>query len=254
MVVDVAPPIASRIIGRVLVIDDDPGTLENFDRAYRRAGLEVATALKGPQGLELARRGCDLIVVDLRLPEMGPAAGLRLLERLRAEGISAPVVLMTAFGSETTAIEAKNLGAADYIDKPFEDPLYALRRVLPGASISHWDELKPLAPSDVDYRVQEVIRIIDRELSTRLSVEKLAERVFITPSRLRQLFREETGLPIARYVREKRLDVAAAFLTHTHMRISAIPYAIGFGNLAAFDKAFRRRFRMAPKEYRVTTR
>lgn len=185
---------------------------------------------------------------------MGANAGLRLLERLRADGISAPVVIMTAFGGEATAIEARNLGAADYIDKPFEDPVYALRRVLPDASILHWDELKPPAPSHVDYRVQEAIRIIDCELSTRLSVVKLAERVFVTPSRLRQLFREETGLPIARYVREKRLDAAAAFLTHTYMRISAIAYAAGFGSPAAFDRAFRRRFRMAPKEYRVTTR
>jgi two-component system, NtrC family, response regulator AtoC len=114
---------------KILLVDDDPGFRRALTLILEDAGYEVRTASDGVEGLERARRERPhLILTDVRMPRMG---GLLLVERLREEGVHAPVIVMTAYGSMDLAVEALRLGAADYLAKPFGAPeaLLALRKV-----------------------------------------------------------------------------------------------------------------------------
>jgi DNA-binding NtrC family response regulator len=83
-----------------------------------RAGFEVVTAADGAQALEsLERKSFDLLLTDQRMPKID---GLQLLERAQRIDSTLPIVLMTAFGTVSTAVEAMKRGAADYLTKPFE--------------------------------------------------------------------------------------------------------------------------------------
>lgn len=100
----------------VLLIDDDVGTLQTFRIALALSHFDVVTAERGEQGVSIALRlQPDVVLSDLRLPDL---SGIDVLRALRERGHSVPFVLMTAFGTTRSAVEAMRLGAADYVDKP----------------------------------------------------------------------------------------------------------------------------------------
>ena len=102
----------------ILLIDDDDSLRRVVEYSLREEGYEVVTAATGTEGLHAFQtRPVDLIVTDVRMPEMD---GVELLARLKAMQADLPVVMLTAHGTITSAVEAMKLGAFDYLTKPFE--------------------------------------------------------------------------------------------------------------------------------------
>jgi two-component system alkaline phosphatase synthesis response regulator PhoP len=100
----------------ILIIDDEPQIAEICSDYLGAAGFDVLTAGDGQQGLETARREkVDLIVLDLMLPKMG---GLELCRVIRRES-NTPIIMLTARAEETDKLVGLELGADDYITKPF---------------------------------------------------------------------------------------------------------------------------------------
>lgn len=115
---------------RILVVDDEPTIVELLSVSLRFQGFEVATASSGAQGLDVARTfRPDAIVLDVMMPGMD---GFGLLRRLRADGVDAPVLFLTAKDSLDDKISGLTLGADDYVTKPFslEEVVTRLRVIL----------------------------------------------------------------------------------------------------------------------------
>jgi nitrogen regulation protein NR(I) len=107
-------------MGVILIIDDDYQIRESFEKLLTEEGHEVLTAASGETGLDVLRSVLpDLVLLDLRLPGM---SGLETFVSIREIESKLPVIIMTAFGTTETAIEATKLGAFDYILKPFDIP------------------------------------------------------------------------------------------------------------------------------------
>ena len=106
---------------KLLLIDDEADVRYSFDRIFgRKEGLELHTAGSGEAALELIPQlKPDLVIMDVR---MGGITGIETLQRLREFDSKTPVILMTAFGTTQTAIQAMKHGAYDYILKPFDVP------------------------------------------------------------------------------------------------------------------------------------
>ena len=103
---------------RLLVVDDEQPQREMLAGILERAGFDVITAADGARALELlGQEAFDLLLTDQRMPNMD---GLALLEQAQRLEPRLPVVLMTAYGTVSTAVEAMKRGAADYLTKPFE--------------------------------------------------------------------------------------------------------------------------------------
>ena len=91
-------------MSRVLVIDDDPGTLVGYKGILRSAGFDVTTVDSGREGLARAQSDhLSVVLADLRLPDL---SGLDILRKLRASRITVPFVIVTGFGSPRSAVEA----------------------------------------------------------------------------------------------------------------------------------------------------
>jgi len=105
------------VIGkRVLVVDDEENLRRVTQLKLQQAGYEATTASDGSQALELlARHPQDLIITDLKMPGM---SGIDLLRRVKEEYPEVIVIVVTAFGTIESAVEAMRLGAHDYIIKP----------------------------------------------------------------------------------------------------------------------------------------
>jgi two-component system nitrogen regulation response regulator GlnG len=103
-----------------LIIDDDPQLRQSFEKLLTEEGHLVRAAPSGEAGLAMVKENIpDLAIMDVRLPGM---SGLETFMAVRQIDPKLPVIIMTAYGTTETAIEATKLGAFDYVLKPFEIP------------------------------------------------------------------------------------------------------------------------------------
>src|SRR5439155_10202212 len=107
-------------MSRLLLIDDEADVQYSFRRILDSPEVELSTASSGEEGLKLIPKlKPDLVLMDIR---MGGISGMETLRRIRQLDTKLLVILMTAYGTTQTAIEAMKLGAYDYLLKPFDVP------------------------------------------------------------------------------------------------------------------------------------
>ncbi|MBN2245863.1 MAG: sigma-54-dependent Fis family transcriptional regulator, partial [Candidatus Aminicenantes bacterium] len=103
---------------RVLIVDDEESFRHMLSIILLKEGYEVETSSNGEEGLQKATASpFDHILCDIRMPHMD---GLEFLREIKKTGMEATVIMMSAYGTMDTAIEAMKLGAYDYISKPFK--------------------------------------------------------------------------------------------------------------------------------------
>ncbi|WP_204765336.1 response regulator transcription factor [Lentzea nigeriaca] len=102
---------------RVLVVDDEVGVRRALERGLAAEGMEVVTAADGPTALKVALTGAfDVVLLDIMLPGL---SGYRVLQRMRADGVRTPVLMVSAKDGEIDQADGLDLGADGYLVKPF---------------------------------------------------------------------------------------------------------------------------------------
>ena len=105
-------------MAHILVVEDRESLRRMLERALAQEGYKVSTCADGEQAASrLAKESFDLVLTDLKLPGM---SGIDVLRASREAQPRLPVVVLTAFGTVGTAVEAMKLGAADFLEKPVE--------------------------------------------------------------------------------------------------------------------------------------
>ena len=108
------------VLDKILIVDDDQSMRYSLNRMLEGQGLFVSLARNGVEALErFDLEKPDLVVMDIKMPGQ---SGLEVLRQIKERDPKALVILMTAFGTTETAIEAMKYGAFDYILKPFDIP------------------------------------------------------------------------------------------------------------------------------------
>ena len=104
-------------MSRILVVEDDPAILRGLADNLKFESYEVLTATDGETGYRLLReKKPDLIILDLMLPKL---SGYELCRKARSEGLTTPILMLTARGEEADRVLGLDLGADDYVSKPF---------------------------------------------------------------------------------------------------------------------------------------
>jgi DNA-binding response OmpR family regulator len=141
---------------RILLIEDEPALARGLSDTLRANGFDVTVAADGERGLDAAMRGdADLILLDVMLPKVD---GYEICRAVRSQGIEVPILMLTAKGREQDVVHGLNLGADDYITKPFRSgELVArarafLRRRGPASTTLRFGDC------DVDLRARRVLR------------------------------------------------------------------------------------------------
>ncbi len=144
----------------ILVIEDDPAILRGLADNLKYESYDVATANAGDIGLAMVRdRKPDAVILDLMLPKL---SGYEICRKLRAEGNQTPILMLTARGEEADRVLGLDLGADDYVTKPFSvrevlaRVRALLRRAQPGKPAAP-DELR-IGDVHVDFRSYEATR------------------------------------------------------------------------------------------------
>ena len=107
-------------MANILIVDDDAQLRRSFKKLLSFEGYTIVTASSGEEALDLVKQESpDLAILDVRLPGM---SGLEAFEAIHEIAPKLPVIIMTAYGTTDIAITATQLGAYDYVVKPFEIP------------------------------------------------------------------------------------------------------------------------------------
>ena len=135
---------------RLLVVDDEPNIVDLLATSLRFAGFEVATARNGSEALRLAPEfRPDLLVLDVMMPGID---GFSVVRRLRQDGMTAPVVFLTAKDSTEDKVTGLTLGGDDYVTKPFslEEVVARIRAVLRRFRATEQHHTSRLAFADIE--------------------------------------------------------------------------------------------------------
>jgi DNA-binding response OmpR family regulator len=179
----------------ILVVDDEPSISEVVSLYLQRAGYTVRLAHDGRSALaELTRALPDLVVLDIMLPEVD---GLEITRRLRAEG-NTPIILLTARSEEADRIAGLELGADDYVIKPFSPPELVsrvravLRRMQPaGSRPEPQDETLVFDGLRIDPKARHVERRFgEQDRAVALTVKEFDLLLFLA-SHPRQVFNRD---------------------------------------------------------------
>jgi DNA-binding NtrC family response regulator len=118
---------------KALVIDDEQIVLDSVSQILTDENYKVDVSLSGREGLERAiQKDYDIVLTDIRMPDIG---GMRVLRDIKRAKPSLPVVMITGYASVKSAVQAMKLGAADYLEKPFE-PEHILKAVASALGIA----------------------------------------------------------------------------------------------------------------------
>lgn len=131
---------------KILLVDDEEGLLNILASVLRGQGYEVATTLSGVQAWDMLEEdGIDLLISDIRLAD--GVDGVELLKKAKLKENPPPVILITAFATVETAIQALRLGASDYLTKPFkmDDLLGAVAKAMGPKAVVAQGGTKPPA-------------------------------------------------------------------------------------------------------------
>jgi DNA-binding NtrC family response regulator len=140
---------------KVLVIDDEQIVLDSVARILSTEDYQVEVTLSARQGLDWAiQKTCDLVLTDIRMPEIG---GMRILRDIKRVKPSLPVVIITGYATVQSAVQAMKLGATDYLEKPFA-PDELLRAV--GSALDLAAAQKPEEQALIHR--DEIIKVLER--------------------------------------------------------------------------------------------
>jgi two-component system alkaline phosphatase synthesis response regulator PhoP len=180
---------------RILIVEDEPDMVLGLKDNFEFEGYEVLTASDGVTGLERAReKKPELVILDIMLPRL---SGLEVCKTLRGEGFEAPIIMLTARGQEIDKVVGLELGADDYVTKPFSirELLARVRAILRRTDgskrrLSHYSffdlELdfetyqakKSGEPLDLSPREFELLRYLIERKGETVSREKLLQDVW----------------------------------------------------------------------------
>jgi two-component system nitrogen regulation response regulator NtrX len=138
---------------RILVIDDEAGIRDSMRRTLEYQGYQFVGAATGQEGLALIERDPpDLVFLDIKMPGMD---GLEVLDRIKAANPMVPVVMVSGHGTAQNAFEARDKGAAGFIEKPFSEPVL-LERIEKELNLSRTQDENRSFRKEIDSKYQMV--------------------------------------------------------------------------------------------------
>src|SRR5690606_34360806 len=244
---------------KLLLVEDN----EDF-RSYLRDNLKttyhILEARNGKEGLQLALKYLpDLIVSDIIMPEMD---GIELCKKIKTtQAVShIPLILLTARSSEEQKVEGFDIGADDYITKPFNFEILQsrIRNLIHQRELFHKDfrrqiEVKasdiPITSMD-EKLIRKAIAFVEEKVSDpEFSVEDLSRELGMSRVHLYKKLMALTGKGPLEFIRTIRLQRAAQLLEKSQLTISEVAYQVGFNNPKYFAKYFKEEFGMLPSVY-----
>lgn len=244
----------------VLVVEDNVEIQDYVKDLLENSNYSVIQAFNGLEGLQKVTKHLpDLIITDIMMPEMD---GTELIKKVKTNSITSyiPIIVLTA----KTAIEDKRenfqLGADDYITKPFDDVILLSRiknllknRKFLKNKFGSQDifEPKKININSKDQKfLESVYKIFEENLETSsLNAVMVSEKMNMSHSTLYKKIKILTGLTFVEFLRDYKLSVAKQLIQETGYSVSEASYKVGYSDNKYFSKLFKAKFKKSPSYF-----
>lgn len=270
----------------VLVVDDEQIEREGISGMLNWffPQVQILMAGNGEEALEIMRQEgmqVDILLADIRMPFMN---GLKLSEIAKKENEDIFIVLISSYGDFEYAQQAVRVHVNDYLLKPVDENEFCnvIRRALDNlekkqekierrkklmdawhtASFYEKDHILEkliLGENDEDEEeksrernaAQMAVRLIEENFAEDISVEWVAEQIYLSAGYLSKIFKKETGQSVLQYITRCRLQKAEELLKKTNKKIADISREVGYDNPSYFGLIFKKAFGMTPLHMRT---
>ena len=244
----------------ILFVDDNHDLCDFVSDALAEK-YHILTATDGVEALELlSRQNVNLVVSDVMMPRLN---GLELCNRIKGDLQLShiPVLLLTAKTAEASVIEGLQMGADDYLTKPFNIDVLQLRieKFIEWSQKAHQTfqqkiEVQPseitITPLDEQF-IAKAVKIVEEHLTdSNFSVEVLGAELAMNRVSLWRKIQNLTGRGPADFIRLIRLKRGKQLLEKSQMQVSEIAYAVGYNTVKRFTENFKAEFGMTPTQYK----
>jgi DNA-binding response OmpR family regulator/anti-sigma regulatory factor (Ser/Thr protein kinase) len=250
---------ASKKAPLILIVEDN-ADLRRYLRHNLNQEYHIIEAQDGREGIDKAIATIpDLIVSDVMMPLVD---GFELCATIKKDERTShiPVILLTARSTGESKIEGLEMGADDYIIKPFEmkELLVRMRNLIEQRRrlrqrFNHQNGLKPeeIAVTSLDERLlKKALAIIEENMGDPdFSVAQFVHKIGMSRVQLHRKIHSLTGQSTSEFIRVVRLNRAAQLLKQQHDSITQIAYLVGFNSSSYFSRAFYKHFGVSPSEY-----
>ena len=200
----------------------------------------------------MERYSPNLIITDVRMPRMD---GIEMMKQLRQKGCKAHVIILTAYSDFSYARSALQLGADDYLLKPFRDQelIAAIDKVRQKerelTALTPQDTL-PLVKGDKSKYVLQALEYIAGHYSDQdISITMIASHLGVSEGHLSHVFKKETSYTIISYLTQYRVHTAMKLLQDCRYKVYEVAEMVGYRDVAYFGSTFKKLAGMSPSEY-----
>jgi two-component system response regulator YesN len=248
----------------LMIVDDEPIILKGLMNIINKGNTpckEIVSASDGFDALEkLGKFKPDLLITDIQMPEMN---GLELIKEVQDRGLCKRFIILTGYDETMYLRQAIRYRVIDYLLKPINkielyDALANISLELltkPNEienSLRVPDSMVPdLRNIHLSKNVRVIIQYIEKHYMKDLSLEQIAEHVFLHPNYISSLFRKETGLTFINYLHLFRIKNAKELMIKdTEVSFHRISEQVGYENVRHFFNVFKKYSGVTPGEYR----
>ena len=252
--------IESKISKKTILIVEDNLELGKYLKSELIEEYRVKIAENGEQGLNKAIDFIpDLIISDVMMPIMD---GFEFCEKIKSNKKTChiPLLMLTAKGMQIDKIKGIEIGADAYVTKPFNMQVLKsqIKQLISSREILFNKYFKGIENTDLSLQtsrdkqfITSVLNYINDNINNpNLSVESLADELFLSRSKLYRKIKFLTGDTATEFIRKIKLEKAKELLNTTDLTVSEISYKVGFSSPSYFTKCFKLHFGKIPKEFR----
>ncbi|GAB3955367.1 two-component regulator propeller domain-containing protein [Spirosoma harenae] len=253
--------------GNVLLVIDDNPDIRAYVRTIFESDYQVLEAVDGQEGLEKANAFLpNIVICDLMMPRLD---GFGFCQAIKKQETTShiPVIMLTAKATVQDRIEGFELGADDYLTKPFNQTEIQVRvrnliqqrqRLFEwfGASrtMSMAQEQIPVPLTAEQQFIDRLTVLVSKQMDNpEFTVEELAQAANLSRVQLHRKLKALTNKTATNFIRDIRLEKAAELLQDGKLSVTQVAYEVGFDNLSYFSKVFQEHYGVLPSLYGKST-
>ncbi len=241
---------------KVLIVDDEAIVRKGIVLGVDWMAMDcviVGEAANGVEGLEAAENyNPNLIITDVRMPRMD---GIEMMRELRSRGCRAHAIFLTAYSDFEYVRSAVQLGAVDYLLKPFRDEELAaaierVHRKDEELSELSREDMMPLVKGDKSKYVFEALNYISEHYAdSDINITGIAKSLGVSEGHLSHVFKKETSYTVVGYLTQYRIHMAMQMLRDCRRKVYEVAEAVGYKDVAYFGSTFKKLTGLSPSEY-----
>jgi two-component system response regulator YesN len=252
----------------LMIVDDEPFMLKGLMNIIEKGNTPCSEVIKASDGFEALEKleefRPDLLITDIQMPEM---SGLELIRKAQERGLCKRFIILSGYDDTKYMRQAIKCRVIDYLMKPIDKA--ELYDILANLSIELLNLANPkeepissihsaadptidgMEVGQLSKNVKKIIKYIDQHYTQDLSLDQIADHVFLHPNYISALFRKETGLTFIHYLHLYRIKKAKEMMiVDTDLSFHRISEQVGYESVRHFFNVFKKYSGATPGEYR----